>query len=343
MNRNLFYLALATAAVLAGGCARKSDEARPVTLTYANFPPPATFPCVQMERWADEVESRSGGRIAVQTFPSGTLLAAKNIFDGVADGTADIGCFAMSYQPGRFPVSEAIDLPHFFPSSTVATRVLLDTIAHFAPAEFSRVKILALFTCPPAVVMSSKPVETLDDLAGMSLRSSGTAAEAVRRLGGIPVAMPQSEAPDALQKGVVNGNVSSGEVLMDMNYAAYCPFVYPADLPVVSFAVVMNAAKYQALPADVRAILDGLMEEHSLWTAAYVDDHVDKSIAWARENRGLKVAAVAESDRARMRTTLGPLLEDYAARVEKAGLPGTELLRFVGERRDAATAGEPRP
>jgi len=341
MNRNLFFLALAAA--LAGGCARKSDEARPVTLTYANFPPPATFPCVQMERWADEVESRSSGRIAVQTFPSGTLLAAKNIFDGVADGTADIGCFAMSYQPGRFPVSEAIDLPHFFPSSKVATRVLLDTIAHFAPAEFSRVKILALFTCPPAVVMSSKPVETLEDLAGMSLRSSGTAAEAVRRLGGIPVAMPQSEAPDALQKGVVNGNVSSGEVLMDMNYAAYCPFVYPADLPVVSFAVVMNAAKYQALPADVRAVLDGLMEEHSLWTAAYVDDHVDKSIAWARENRGLKVAAVAEADRARMRTTLGPLLEDYAARVEKAGLPGTELLRFVGERRDAATAGEPRP
>jgi len=55
--------------------------------------------------------------VKVQTFPGGTLLPAKNIFDGVMAGTADIGNFAMSYQPGRFPISEAIDLPLGFPSA----------------------------------------------------------------------------------------------------------------------------------------------------------------------------------------------------------------------------------
>jgi TRAP-type C4-dicarboxylate transport system substrate-binding protein len=73
-----------------------------IKLTYANFPPAPTFPCVQMEEWKKEVEKRTGGKVAIQTFPGGTLLPAKNIFDGVITGTADIGNFAMSYQPGRF-------------------------------------------------------------------------------------------------------------------------------------------------------------------------------------------------------------------------------------------------
>ncbi len=80
-----------------------AGQAGPITLTYANFPPAATFPCVQMERWAKELEKRTSGKVRVQTFPGGTLLPAKNIFDGVVSGTADIGNFAMSYQPGRFP------------------------------------------------------------------------------------------------------------------------------------------------------------------------------------------------------------------------------------------------
>jgi len=62
--------------------------AQPIKLTYANFPPAPTFPCVQMERWKTEVEKRTAGKVAVQTFPGGTLLPAKNIFDGVMAGTA---------------------------------------------------------------------------------------------------------------------------------------------------------------------------------------------------------------------------------------------------------------
>jgi TRAP-type C4-dicarboxylate transport system substrate-binding protein len=96
---------------------RTAAAAEPIKLTYANFPPAPTFPCVQMEHWAKEVEKRTGGRVKVQTFPGGTLLSAKNIFDGVISGMADIGNFAMSYQPGRFPVSEAVDLPMGFTSS----------------------------------------------------------------------------------------------------------------------------------------------------------------------------------------------------------------------------------
>ena len=72
----------------------------------------------------------------------------------------------------------------------------------------------------------------------------------MKRLGAAPVAMPQSLCRTPCRRAS-KGNVSSGEVLKDMNYAAYCPFVYKADLCVISFAVVMNKAKYEALPEAI--------------------------------------------------------------------------------------------
>jgi TRAP-type C4-dicarboxylate transport system substrate-binding protein len=90
-------------------------QAAPIKLTYANFPPAPTFPCVQMERWKKEVEKRTNGKVSVQTFPGGTLLKAKAMMDGVINGVADIGCLCMAYQPGRFTITNATALPWAFP------------------------------------------------------------------------------------------------------------------------------------------------------------------------------------------------------------------------------------
>lgn len=328
----MISLLLSSAVLIMAGCGKKAPaaaSAETVTLNYANFPPASTFPCVQMEHWKSEVEKRTGGRVKVNTYPGGTLLGAKDIFDGVIAGTADIGNFAMSYQPGRFPVAEAMDMPHFFADAKTASGILADLIATFKPAEFEKVNVLTVFTCPPAVVMSTKEVKTLADLKNLPLRSSGTGAEVMKRLGAAPVAMPQSDVPDALQKGVVKGNVSSGEVLKDMNYASYCPFVFKTDLCVTSFAVVMNKAKYDALPTDVKKVFDALYREQAEWTGAYVDQHVQEAIAWSKETHKLTVNEPSPEDRATLRATTQPLIEEYIARVTAKGIDGRAVIAFI--------------
>lgn len=325
--------ALATGLLVVAGCGSGetggASATGAITLNYANFPPASTFPCVQMERWKAEVEKRTGGRLKINTYPGGTLLGAKDIFDGVIAGTADIGNFAMSYQPGRFPVSEAVDLPHFFPDARTASLALADLLKGQQPAEFKDVKVLTAFTCPPAVVMTAKPVAALADLKNMPLRSSGTGAEVMKVLGATPVAMPQSDVPDALQKGIVGGNVSSAEVLKDMNYASYCPYVLKTDLCVVSFAVVMNRAKYEALPEDVKQVLDDLYREHAAWTGDYVDGHVAEAVAWAEANHALKVTALTAEDAAALRATAEPLIQGYVARMAAKGIDGQAVVDFI--------------
>lgn len=300
-----------------------------ITLTYANFPPATTFPCIQMERWAREVEKRTGGKVKVQTFPGGTLLPAKNIFDGVMAGTADIGNFAMSYQPGRFPVSEAIDLPIGFTSATAASLALYDLVQKYNPKEFEKVKIVTLFTCPPADFMTKTPVKSLADLKGMELRTSGTGTEVLKRIGATPVGMPQSEAPEAIQKGIVKGNVSSMEILKDFNFAAYLPYATEANLFVVTFAVVMNKDKWNTLPADVKKVIDDMGREQAEWTGKYVDNHVQEALKWSKEKYNHQVFKLTKTDMDEIARLTRPMIDEYIKKVNGMGLSGEQIVKDV--------------
>jgi TRAP-type C4-dicarboxylate transport system substrate-binding protein len=301
-----------------------------ITLKYANFPPAPTFPCVQMERWAKEVEKRTNGKVKIQTFPGGTLLPAKNIFDGVISGMADIGNFAMSYQPGRFPISEAVDLPVGFANARVASLVLFDLIEKYNAKEFEKVKLLTLFTCPPANLMTSKPVKSLKDLKGMEIRVAGTSVDVLKNLGGSPIAMPQSDTPEALQKGVVKGNFSSMEVLKDFNYAAYTPYVTLVNLQVVSFAVVMNKDKWNALPADVKKIFDDMRREQAEWTGAYVDDHVKEALTWSKQKyKDFQLFELPKSDYAEIPKLMQPIIDGYVKKTNALGLPGDQIIKDI--------------
>jgi TRAP-type C4-dicarboxylate transport system substrate-binding protein len=221
----LLAVILVVAVLLAGMLLPAAAEAETIKLSYANFPPAPTFPCVQMERWKTEIEKRTDGKVAINTYPGGTLLDAKAMFDGVIAGQADIGNLCMAYQPGRFIVTNATSLPLGIPNARVGSLVLWNLWVKYQPEEFAKVKVLTMFTCAPANIYAKVPVRNLEDLNGLQLRASGGVAQVLKELGATPVGMPQSEAPEALQKGVVKGAASSLETLKDFKYAEMCKYV----------------------------------------------------------------------------------------------------------------------
>jgi TRAP-type C4-dicarboxylate transport system substrate-binding protein len=268
--------------------------------------------------------------VKVDTYPGGTLLHAKNMFDGVAAGTADIGCTCTSYFPGMFPIVEAVDLPLGWPSATVASVSLWELVQKHKPKELEKFKIITMFTCPPANIMSMKPVLGLEDLKGYELRASGTGAKILGMLGAAPVAMPQSDVPEALQKGVIKGNVSSLEVMKDFKYAEYCRHVTGnVNLFVVSFAVVMNKSKWESLPADVKKVIDDLSKEHAVWTGQYVDHHVNDSMKWSEKTYNVQVYKLSPKEISRWYSLLKPMTDKYLKDVSAKGLPAKAILDDV--------------
>ncbi|OCC14873.1 TRAP transporter solute receptor, unknown substrate 3 [Dissulfuribacter thermophilus] len=301
--------------------------AKEIVLRYANFPPAPTFPCVQMERWKRVVEEKTGGKVKIKTFPGSTLLGAKNMMDGVIDGIAEIGCVVLPYQPGRFPLLAGVDLPVGFTNAKVANMVLYDLFEKYRPASLKQVKVLSLFTAPPADIMSKKPLRTLKDLKGYELRCTGAGVKPLKLLGAKPVAMPMSETPAALQKGIVQGIFSSLEILKDFRFAEYCKYATICHMQTATFAVVMNKEAWNSLPEDVKKVLDSISREHSLWTGKYVDDHVKEAISWSEKEKGLTLIRLSDDEYKLWHQKVSPIIDEWVRTTEKKGLPAKAFLK----------------
>ena len=298
-----------------------------IKLTYANFPPAPTFPCVQMERWKTEMEKRTNGAVAIQTFPGGTLLGAKAMMDGVIAGQADIGNICMAYQPGRFVVTNATSLPLGIPNSKVGSLALLDLYKKYKPKAFAKVKVLAMFTTAPTNIMSKVPVRTLKDINGLDLRASGGAAQILGAWGANPVGMPMPATVEALQKGVVKGLFSSLETMKDFKFAEMCRYVTMTNTVIYPFAVIMNMDKWNSLPKKVQMAMDNLVLEQSEWTGNYMDNHVKDAISWSKNTHNVEFISLSNKEQAKWDKKLQFLNDKWVAGAKAKGLPGNKIVK----------------
>ncbi|MGP5562023.1 TRAP transporter substrate-binding protein [Vreelandella alkaliphila] len=320
-------------AVCAGMLLSTSALADNINLSYAFFAPSQTFPAVQMEHWAKEINDRTDGQVNVNTFPGGTLLTAANMFDGVLNGVADIGLSATSYEPGRFPLLNlAGNLTGIDVNSQTASQAVYELIQEY-PAEtlgLEGFKVITAFTSEPGYLHTQDPVTSLEDLEGQEIRVPGDSTAVVQALGGVPVGLSQSETGEALQAGIVSGYVGSRETLMDLQYARNVSYVTDYPLTNVVFVAVMNQQRWDALPENVQQEIDALGAEMASYAGKYLDEHIQESLTWAAENHDLEQLALPEEEVERWSSLLEPINEQRLEEVAAQGLPAFELRdRFI--------------
>jgi TRAP-type C4-dicarboxylate transport system substrate-binding protein len=332
---SLRRISLSLAAGVTSLAAPAGASAADVNLTYAFFAPAGTFPGRQMAHWAEEVTKRTGGKVAVKTFPAGTLLGAREMYDGVTKGIADIGLGAPSYDPGRFPLTSGASLPVGFRDATVASRTLWALTQEFKPKEFEEFKVIAMFTTEPGYIQSRTPVSSLAELKGMKLRAAGTGVPVLKALGASPVGMPMPEVPQSVQTRVIDGTMTSREVLMDFKLAESLKFVTDYPTVVVTFAAVMDAKRWAKLPEDVRKVIDELGPEMATWTGRYHDrENVGAALAWAQKQHALKIVPLAPGERPQWDARLKPLAEEWVKEMTAKGLPAAKYLERLRALRD---------
>ena len=328
-----FFVALALA--WGGFLLPAAAKDEPITLTYAFFAPAGTFPGRQMAHWAQELEKRTGGTVKVKTFPGGTLLGARDMYDGVLRGVADIGLGSPSYDPGRFPLTSGVALPVNFPNATVASLTLLDIMQEFKPAEYEKFKIVTMFTNEPGYIMSRTPVESLADLKGMKLRAAGTGVPVLKTLGAAPVGMPMPQVPESVQTGVIDGAMTSREVLKDFKLAERLRHVLIYPTVVVTFAAVMDRKKWDTLPDKVKKVIDELAREMAIWTGQYHDrQNVGDALKWAKKEHNLQIHVLTKVEKDKWNALLAPMVEDWKVKMGAKGLPTRKFIKRLEELKD---------
>ncbi|MCX8156964.1 MAG: TRAP transporter substrate-binding protein [Verrucomicrobiae bacterium] len=322
----------------APGCGKKEEAPAPakgevITLSYSVFFPPTHVQAQTAMAWAAEIEKRSGGRVKINVVPGGALTPAPQCYEGVEKGISDLGMSCFAYTRGRFPLLEALDLPLGYPDGATATRLANEMLAKFNPAEVGGVKVLYIHAHGPGILASKKPVRRLEDFKGLKVRATGLSAMIVESLGGTPVALPQPETYEALQKGVVDATFCPMETLKGWKQGEVIQYV--VDTSKIGYTtamfVVMNQSKWQKLPADLQKIFTEVSQE-------YVVKHGAAWDAADREGRefvaGLKKEFIElpPGEVQRMREAVKTVLNDYIKRAKSRNLPGDELVAELQKR-----------
>ncbi|MCK9273777.1 MAG: TRAP transporter substrate-binding protein [Syntrophales bacterium] len=305
-------------------------HAKSFTLTYSIFFPPTHGQCKAGVAWAQEIEKRTEGKVKISVFPGGTLTKADQCYDGVVQGISDIGMSCFAYTRGRFPVMEVLDLPHGYPNGMTATKLATEFYQIMKPEELNDVKVLYIHAHGPGLLHTKKAVGNLEQIKGLKIRSTGLSTKVTEALGGVPVAMPQGAAYEALQKGVVEGTFAPIETLKGWNQAEVVK--YTTECTDVGYTtamfVVMNLKKWNALPPDIQKVFEETSRE---WVEIHGAEW-DKSDAEGRAftlSLGNEIIPLSEKESARWVHAVRPIIDEYIEAKNKQGLPGTKAVEVV--------------
>ncbi|TMJ82603.1 MAG: C4-dicarboxylate ABC transporter, partial [Alphaproteobacteria bacterium] len=167
-----FAAALAAAGLLIAASGALAQD-KTFELKLSHWVPP-THPLQKaMEEWGASIEKASNGTIKSKVFPSQQLGKAFDHYDMARDGIADLTYVNPGYQPGRFPIIAAGELPFLVGDAKGGIRAVDTWYRKYAPTEMKDVKYCFSFILDPLTWHSSKKkIVVPGDIKGMKVRPS---------------------------------------------------------------------------------------------------------------------------------------------------------------------------
>jgi len=310
------------ATLLIGGATGAFAQEKTYELKLAHWVPPSHPLQKALEEWGAAVEQASGGTLHYKVYPSQQLGKAFDHYDMARDGIADLTYINPGYQPGRFPIIGAGELPFLFSNAKSGSQALDSWYRKYAGREMKDVKFcLAFVHDPGSFHAKSKKIMVPGDINGMKIRPAhATMASFVTLLGGTNVQAAAPEVRDILEKGVADAvTFPWGSVPL---FGIDKVTKYHMDIPlyVTTFAFVFNKDKYNQMSAAQKKVIDNhCTNEWALKVAAPWADFEHGGIATLKALAGHEVYTISPTQLAEWRKAADALEKAWADNVKKAG------------------------
>ncbi|HEY8554741.1 MAG TPA: TRAP transporter substrate-binding protein [Burkholderiales bacterium] len=325
-----FWKSIAAAVLLLGITGPAAAQA-PITLKISHYLPPTHgFQTDFLGPWAKELEERTGGRVKAEIYAVNTAYGdAARQADQVRAGVIDIALGLRGIPRGRFPASSIIELPFMVADARDGSRVLWQLYKEGALGnEYDDFKVLALFTHHGGLFHTKdRPIRRLEDLRGLRMRTPSPAISAMLEyLGASPVGMPPAQIYEGLQRGVLDGLVTTWDLVGAIKLNEQVKYHTDADAYTAAFYVVMNKRKYESLPEDVRRVIDDMSGDNLIpkfgpwwdkWEARGFED---------AKRRGQDVIAIDAATRAQWKKQLQPMIDKYLESLKAEGVKDPHAL-----------------
>jgi TRAP-type transport system periplasmic protein len=284
--------AFATAALAASA---QPAAAQTTTLTMSSWVSPSHLLTKDvLAVWGQQVEKATNGRVKLQMLPKHPS-APPGTFDAVRDDLVDVSYVTASYTPARHVLPALAELPGGG-NTSVINSVAYSRI-HWKylhqVGEYKGVKLLGVFTHGPGQMFNTRrPINRVEDLAGMKIRTGGGVAEEMARaLGASAFVKPAPESYELLSSGVADGTFFPLESIISFKLDTVIKYatLFPGGFYSSSFGFFMNEDRWNKLSKQDQDAIMSLSGEPLALLAGKAWDATDAAALERMKQVGIQI------------------------------------------------------
>ncbi|MER0236772.1 TRAP transporter substrate-binding protein [Fulvimarina sp. MAC8] len=327
LNTKILGAAAIAASLIAG-----PSLAQETHLKFAHWAAPEhTLKPTIIDPLSEGLTEATDGELVVDVYPGGELgPGPAEQYKRALTGVADMVWGLPGYTSSQFPLSMIVELPGVVEEAGSGYEAVWNVYDDYLTSEFPGTRPVALWASEPNIlILGDRQVRTLDDLAGLKIRVSGSnPGRLIEALGATPVQMPATEMYTALQTGLIDGVLTGASAVGDFRLNEIADvYVEGPQLGNILFYVVLNQAKYDSLTDAQKQAIDATAGKELSrsgeegWNAA-----ADRVLDELRETEGKTVITLSEEESAPFDKVATEVRESIIADLTAQGLPAEEVL-----------------
>jgi TRAP-type C4-dicarboxylate transport system substrate-binding protein len=251
--------------------------------------------------FVDAVNADGAGLVQIKVYFSGAISPSMpEQAQLVLAGAADLAYVVPGYAPKKFPDISVLELPGLFRNERESSLVFERLAAAGALEGYRKFFVVGAFVTGGESIHSRKPIATLADLKGQTIRvNNQMIANTLRKLGAVPSLLPINRTMEALSQGKLDGVTVPPGVLPEFGFGRLANNHYFLPLGGALVSLVMSREKLASLPQPAGEII-----------RKYSGEWLSERGAGCFEAKNREIAAQLKADR--RRTVVEPSPADLA-------------------------------
>ncbi len=288
-----------------------------------------------LEHYAKLIQERSKGKMKIEIYPANQLFSDKDLPKALPSGAVDMAQVNMAMWSGLIPSLVVEELPFFYKDRDHFFRAMISPgVRNLLDKDFETkgAKVLFWMDYGYSGLIGKKPIRALDDFKGKRIRGYGEiSTEILRALGAAPVFLSIGEVYLALQRGTIDGVLTSTCSVYERKF--YEVVKHFTLIRCGEFqnqpAVLVNLKKYNQLPPDLQKIMVDASKDAQDWGLEIALKGTDECLAKLKEN-GMQIYNLPEQEKQKWAATTKGIMTRY---LERSGEKGKALVNAVEKTR----------
>lgn len=299
----------------------------------------ASWPSLHLNKpmieWIHKV---TNNRIQITWYSPGALASVGETFDSLSKGVFDAAALYPGFYTGIMPEG---NIEQGLPWGWTDAKSHALSLFQFGLFDIMKkvyakhnIYLLAHYTMGDIYNIGTiKPISKLDDLKGMKIRAVGIYGEYVKALGATPVSIPYDEQYMALKMGTIDGFLASAGILISGKLGEVTKYYILPTTNSIGFVVGVNMKSWNALPADIKDLLEKTAPQAAVEIAVRYSGLVENSIMKSEKEYGVKFITLSEADKEKAIKLSMPIWDNLATRTPECKQAVDAIkatLRYLG-------------